>query len=36
MGIESGLLKSYYEAQRDTKNARELKVRMDTQKRLAI
>lgn len=33
MGIESGLLKSYYEAQRDTKNARELKVRMDTQKK---
>lgn len=33
MGIESGLLKSYYEAQRDAKNARELKVRMDTQKK---
>lgn len=34
MGIESGLLKSYYEAQRDAKNARELKVRMDTQKKV--
>lgn len=33
MGIESGLLKSYYEAQRDAKNAREFKVQMDTQKK---
>ncbi|WP_270638566.1 type IV secretion system protein [Megamonas funiformis] len=33
MGIESGLLKSYYEAQRNAQNAREFKVQMDTQKK---
>lgn len=34
MGIESGLLKSYYEAQRNAQNAREFKVQMDTQKKV--